>query len=183
MSEIVNAASGDVVLVAVDFSASSESALLLGARLAADSAIPLVVLHVAHDRGDRPGMYPRKQGERLLPLGEIAARRLDEFLDSVRERHPGVAVLADARKVVVPGIPETRIIEVAGKLRARTILVGSQSRSGLAKLFSGSVSEKVAQRSQIPVTVVHSHEDTLDAARSAEVRTRLAREAPLAVSH
>ncbi len=180
MTRVVSNESGEVILVAVDFSASSESALLLGAKLAAGSATPLVVLHVAHDPADHPGTYPRTgPQDLLLPLSEIAVRMLDEYVESMRQKHPEVQALAEVRKVVVGGIPETRIVEVAERLSAKAILVGSHSRSGLAKLLSGSVSEKVAQHSRIPVTVVHSHEEAWDCAGKTPAETRPATEGPL----
>ena len=54
----------------------------------------------------------------------------------------------------------TRILEVAEKLEAIMIVVGSQGRTGLPHLLLGSKAERVAQLSPIPVTIVKSRKAT-----------------------
>jgi len=160
------------VLVSIDLSANSNEALLLAAQLAASSSRSLVVLHVAHDDIHQPNIYPRRnEVEQVLPIEEIAESVLQDFMAEMRKQHPDNAVLANAGLIVVSGLPASRIPEVARLTGASHIVMGGNGRSSLSKLMAGSVSEKVIQKSPVPVTVVHSsgtarEEDGHDVRRS-----------------
>lgn len=155
------------VLVAVDFSAESESALLAATRFAgATPDTPLLVLHVAHEPAHAPGFYRRRGPDDLmLSIEELARRMLSEFMADMRARHPELAQLEHVQEKVVNGLPETRITEVAGKIGAQKIVVGCSGRSDLRKLLLGSVSDRVVHGSEIPVQKVDA-ESTSDDARS-----------------
>ena len=145
------------ILVPVDLSATSNEALLLAAQLAAGSSKPLLVLHVAHDDSHQPNIYPRRnEVEQLLPIEEIAERVLQDFMADMRKQHPDNAVLANAGLIVVSGLPATRIPEIARQTGASLIVMGGNGRTSLSKLIAGSVSEKVIQKSPVPVTIVHA---------------------------
>ena len=60
----------------------------------------------------------------------------------------------DTERVIVKGIPATRILEIAETRHARLIVMGSQGRTGLPHLLLGSKAERVVQMSPIPVTIV-----------------------------
>jgi nucleotide-binding universal stress UspA family protein len=146
------------ILVPVDLSADSSEALLLAAQLAGYSSQQLVILHVTHDDTHQPNIYPRKtETEQMLPIEEIAATMLQDFMAEMREQHPDNAVLANAETIVVSGLPATRIPEIARQVGARLIVMGGNGRTSLSKLIAGSVSEKVIRQSNVPVTIVHSN--------------------------
>jgi len=145
------------ILVPVDFSPASDEALQFALRLAACSSQRLVVLHVVHESVNGQH-YPRKnEKELILPIDEIAENMLQTFMVDMRERHPGNAALANAGMMVVTGLPATRIPEIAHRIGAGLIVMGSNGRSSLAKLLAGSVSEKVARDGRVPVTIVHAN--------------------------
>ncbi len=145
------------LLVAVDFSEQSEAALVFAARLCKWTGCRLTILHVVHERGSEPGFYKRNgQFEQILPLNDIALRMMKEFIDDVRERHRELDCLDDAEFMTVIGLPETRILEVAESISADLIILGSNGRSMLSKLLTGSVAEDVVRKSRIPVHVVHT---------------------------
>lgn len=152
------------ILACVSFCHESEMALLTAIRLAASAGAPLVVLHVVHEPGNRPGYYRRKGvGDATLPLEEIAERMMTEFLAEFRARHPGHRAELDRAKTwLVSGIPETRIPEVAEQVGAQLIVIGSNGRGTLAKLLHGSVSDRVVKSASTPVTVVHAHPEALE---------------------
>jgi nucleotide-binding universal stress UspA family protein len=75
----------------------------------------------------------------------------------MRKQHPDNAVLANAGLLVVSGLPATRIPEVARLTGAGHIVMGGNGRTSLSKLMAGSVSEKVIQKSSVPVTIVHAN--------------------------
>ena len=155
------------VLVPVDFSSATNESLLYAAQQAECSSQSLVVLHVAHDNACQPNIYPRRnEHEQILPIEEIAEIMLHEFMDNMREQHPDSAPLANARLIVVSGLPATRILEIARQIEAGFIVMGGNSRSRLSKLIGGSVSEKVIRKSPVPVTIIHSDGAFLQHGRS-----------------
>jgi nucleotide-binding universal stress UspA family protein len=146
------------LLVAVDFSPESTAALLFASNLVAASGAPLVVLHAAQEPGGKPGFYRRESvGEQALPLEMLAERMLADYMCALRIEHPEAAGIERASQRVVPGLPAPRIMEIAEKIDAQLIVLGSNGRSTLGKLLAGSVSDHVVRRSDVPVTVVHSH--------------------------
>jgi len=142
------------VLVAVDFSPDSESALLWACEYAGLTKAPLLVLHVVHDPADAPGFYSRGEFDWSRPMSDMATELFAEFLEEMRARHPDNAVLSNAGKIQVKGLPASRIVEVAEKEDAQLIVMGSRGRTGLPHILLGSVAERVVQTSRLPVTVV-----------------------------
>ena len=72
-----------------------------------------------------------------------------------RMRTAGVEANAEVAK----GFPPDIVLEVAARHRADLIVMGSHGRSGLRRLFLGSVAESVLRSSPIPVLIVRGHED------------------------
>jgi nucleotide-binding universal stress UspA family protein len=143
------------ILVPVDFSEYSEAALLCAAELAQVLGSELIILHVVHDPGDAPGYYAVKgRNKQLERLEDVAARMLEEFVKKIRSEHPEQAALRSATTQLVTGLPVNRILESAGKVQARMIVMGSQGRTGLAHMMLGSKAEQVVRLSPIPVTIV-----------------------------
>ena len=143
------------ILVPVDFSANSESALLCAAELADKLGSELVILHVVHDPGEAPGYYSVKgRNKQMRRMEDVAAEMLDEFLHTLRKKHPGQAAIQHATTMLVVGLPVNRILESAEKTQARMIIMGSQGRTGLAHAMLGSKSEQVVRLSSVPVLIV-----------------------------
>jgi len=132
--------------------------LLFASNTVAASGARLVVLHVAGDPGGNPGFYRRESThDQALPLAMLAERMLADYLRAVRIEYPNAVAIEGASQRVVPGLPAARIKEVAEKIDAQLIVLGSNGRSTLGKLLAGSVSDDVVRRCDVPVTVVHSH--------------------------
>jgi nucleotide-binding universal stress UspA family protein len=143
------------ILVAVDFSRYSEAALLWAAHAAERFHAPLVLLHVVHDPEAAPGYYVTEDREVYVGRMEKAARHMmDEFIARIRREHPELSPLSELTPILVNGLPPNRIVEVAEKTNAALIVVGSQGRTGLARLMLGSKAQRVAQLSDVPVTIV-----------------------------
>ena len=156
MSQTRTAGRARSILVPVDFSTVSGDALLFAAQLAQRSSLSLIVLHVVHEDVNGPVFYPRRnEREQVLPIDDIARNMLENFMIDMREQDPDSAVLANAGTMVVSGLPATRIPEIASLTDAALIVMGSNDRSRLSRLFSGSVSEKVIRTSHVPVTIVN----------------------------
>lgn len=142
------------ILVAIDFAPDSEAALLWACDYAGCINAGLVVLHVVHDPADAPGYYRTDAEDSLRPMEDVAAQMLDQSLEKIAKDHPDLDILRDAEKVLVKGIPATRILEIADAKGARLIVMGSRGRTGLPHLLLGSKAERVVQMSPIPVTIV-----------------------------
>ena len=142
------------ILVAIDFSPFSERALVWAARAAQGFGAPLLALHVVHDPESAPGYYQhlKKRKKHLKRIEESAAEMMSDFLGRMRKEHP--KLLGDVEDRLVVGLPTTRILEVAEKVGAQLIVMGSRGRTGLSHLLLGSKTEKVVHLSPIPVTIV-----------------------------
>ncbi len=142
------------ILVAIDFSPCSAEALLWAARAARCSDARLVALHVVHDPESAPGYYQRakKRKKHLQRIETAAESMMSEFLHHLCKKHP--KLLADLEAHLVIGLPVSRVLEVAERLDARQIVVGSQGRTGLDRLLLGSKALRIAQLAPIPVTIV-----------------------------
>ena len=143
------------ILVPVDFSAHSVVALLWAADLCQRLDAPLRVMHVIHDPESAPGYYFRSKKKKVMRrIEEAALEMMEEYLDGVVREHPEIDILKDLEPILVPGLPVTRILEVAEEIGARMIAMASQGRTGLPHFLLGSKAVRVVQLSPIPVTIV-----------------------------
>ena len=143
------------VLVPVDFSPHSESAVVCAMEMAEMLGLPLTVLHVVHDLADAPGYYSVKGSKKqLLRLEDVAKEMLNEFMDEMKKKYPERAALEKTTALLVAGLPVNRILEIAEETNARMIVMGSQGRTGLQRLMLGSKAEQVVRLSPISVLIV-----------------------------
>lgn len=153
--------SNSPILVPVDFSPHSESALLWAAEAAERFRQDLLVLHVVHDPESTPGYYQTDDRDgHVQRLEEAAATMLEAFVQRVRSEHPELAKLQKLQTTLAIGLPPTRILEIAEKTGANLIVMGSQGRTGLSHFLLGSKAERVAQLSPVPVTIVKTAAET-----------------------
>lgn len=143
------------ILVPVDFSSHSEAALLKACEFAQDSRSPIVVLHVVHDPGEMPSYYSiLTKRKRLQRVEDVASEMFDGFVASVKKNNPDNKMLKKVEKMMVKGIPVTRILQVAEKIDAAMVVVGSLGRTGLDHVLLGSKAELVARLCPVPVVIV-----------------------------
>lgn len=147
------------ILVPVDFSAHSEAALEFAADLAERLGSSIAVLHVVHDPGEAPGYYRVKgRKKQLRRLEDVAEDMLNEFMKKMIKRQPKRTVLRQAKRLLVIGLPATRILEVAEKLKPRMVVMGSAGRTGLSHFLLGSKAEQLVRICPFPVTIVKAPE-------------------------
>lgn len=143
------------ILVPVDFSAPSESALMLALELGHCLERSVLALHVVHDPGAMPGYYSRALKQKhLTRIEDGAAEMLDAFLKGVAEEHGDLLKQVSLESMLVTGLPSSRILEIADKRNASMIVMGSMGLTGWKHLMIGSVAEQVAHLAPVPVTVV-----------------------------
>ena len=147
-------ANASPILVAVDFTADSEAALIWAYRHAACLGAAIKVLHVVHDPAEAPGAYAPNENDSLRPMEEVAREMMSEFLTETLQKAGPSGAAVEVEPIIVKGLPPTRIVEMAEKIGAGLIVMGSRGRTGLPHLLLGSKAERVAQLAPIPVTIV-----------------------------
>jgi nucleotide-binding universal stress UspA family protein len=148
------------ILVATDFSAPSQAALLYGRNFAHQHSSTLHLLHVVDDVASRvmpmTGALPNV-GEMQMELDEASRKDLEALLsdDDRRELHARAVILTSAA-------PAQSIVSYARDAAIDLIVIGTHGRTGLANLFLGSIAQHVVRMAPCPVlTVRHPERDFL----------------------
>jgi len=148
------------ILVPVDFSAHSEAALVFAAHLAEGLDMPLAVLHVVHDPGDAPGYYQVKgRMKQLRRLEDVAGELLGEFMNRMVKKYSKHPAIEESKRLLVTGLPVTRILEIVQALEPKMVVMGSAGRTAMSRFLLGSKVEQVLRMCPCPVTIVKIPED------------------------
>ena len=144
------------ILVAVDGSEPSEEAV----KYACDhfSDVTLTLLYVIDPMVDysRHRAYPGyTQDDEFTNEREKGEAVLDSLLEDVPDD-----VSVDT--ALEAGDPARTIVQYADEHEVEGIVLGSHSRTGIARYLLGSVAETVVRRSPVPVTVVRPQFDEDD---------------------
>ena len=143
------------ILVAVDFSDSSDNAFQLALSMAQVFKSHLVILHVINEPIDLRGFYvPHISYEKLE---EEIAEGAEKMMESFCRQH--IDDFTDFESRIVPGMPYEQILAQAGELGAELIVLGTHGRTGLDHVLFGSTAEKVVRKSKLPVLTVRLDED------------------------
>jgi nucleotide-binding universal stress UspA family protein len=137
------------ILVAVDASDASISALKAARSLAEARPATLAIVHVPLTFSDPEPLIPRSHGinqARLLELERIAREALENRISEVE----GFAVVDRFFEL---GSPAEAIVRRAAAWNADLIVVGSHGRRGILRALLGSVAEKVVRLAQCAVLV------------------------------
>src|SRR5271170_1156251 len=137
------------VLVAHDFSETSDAALDYALGLAQKLGARVTVVHAYE--------IPSLGAPEVLVLATdwteqfeaVAREALDKVIAKVRRR--GV----DAALALRKGTAWREINAAAAEAKADLIVIGSEGRTGLGRALLGSVAEKVVRTAPCPVLVVH----------------------------
>jgi nucleotide-binding universal stress UspA family protein len=137
-----------VLLLATDLSPASAAAEELAMDLAAGLGSVILLVSVIDPRGLRlPGGVFRERVDQARAARETAAQVIVE-----RARHRGIPM----RCLIWEGDPGEAIVEAAVAESVDLIVVGSHGRTGMDRLFMGSVSERVVRTSPMPVLVART---------------------------
>jgi nucleotide-binding universal stress UspA family protein len=139
------------LLHASDFSPASQPAFGLAVALARSQRAALTIMHVMAPVVPVIGdayVSPQTWTDLQRQVRAYAQRELDKLLD--RARRAGVR----AQGLLVEGPPADRIVRAARSRRADLIVMGTHGRGGLARLFLGSVAERVVATAPCPVLTV-----------------------------
>jgi nucleotide-binding universal stress UspA family protein len=135
------------VLAPIDFSASAARVVEMAGRVVDDGG-EIVLLHVVDwvptvVEGAFVGMPNVQETNRVR---DQSMQKLEEM----RRAHAGLPI----RVEVVEGQPAAEIVDLAKRLPADVVVIGTHGRTGIGHLLLGSVAERVLRRASCPVLVV-----------------------------
>jgi nucleotide-binding universal stress UspA family protein len=145
------------VLVATDFSETSETALTYGRALARAFGARLHLLHVVEDL--RAASYA-DAAIALSPPGEWqddierAGRQRLEALVTAEDRQD----LRPLTVLITSNSPAKAIIEHASEASIDMIVMGATGRGRVNRMLTGSIADKVIRQAPCPVLTVHHPE-------------------------
>ncbi len=142
------------ILVAVDFSDSSDNAFKMAIAMAQSFSAKLLVLHVINEPVDLRGFYvPHISFEKLEDeIQEGAQKMMESFC------RQNIHDFENYESLIVPGLPYEQIIGQAEERSADLIVLGTHGRTGLDHVLFGSTAEKVVRKSKVPVLTVRLEE-------------------------
>lgn len=144
------------ILVATDFSAAADAALLYGRDFARGSKSTLHVLHVVDSLASRvttPTESMRGVNRLQADLEADAHRAIHALLSGQDRRgHQVRAVVLTSSRTA-----ET-IVEYAHEHQIDLIVIGTHGRTGVAHFFMGSVAQQVVRAASCPVLTVRHPE-------------------------
>jgi nucleotide-binding universal stress UspA family protein len=139
------------ILVGTDFSAASRPAFRRSVEMAVANGAALWIVHVAAPPvplSPEGYVLPRFYEDMMLSIRADAQKRLRTLLS--RARKAGVR----ARSLILNGVPHEALNRAARRHRADLLILGTHGRTGLARLFVGSVASRVVATAPCPVLTV-----------------------------
>jgi nucleotide-binding universal stress UspA family protein len=154
------------ILIATDFSETSDAALAYARQLAHMFASTLHVLHVAGN------VIEAAVGTEMYAADFVGMQR--EVEQAAREQLDVVVTDDDRRTLAVRAVvrtsnsPAQEIVAYAKDAKVDLIVLGTHGRGGVAHLFLGSVAERVVRTASCPVLTVRGYVSTSPASRIEE---------------
>ncbi|HWP59301.1 MAG TPA: universal stress protein [Candidatus Acidoferrales bacterium] len=140
------------VLHATDFSRASQRAFAQAVEMARQNKAELLLFHVltplanylVASNYEDPALYAR--------LEESSRRDAESALTALAKKAQSARV--KVRDVLARGAVHEEILRAAKRYKADMIVIGTHGRTGLAKLFMGSVAARVISAASCPVLTV-----------------------------
>ena len=132
------------ILVPVDFSEGSDSALDWATVLARDTGATLLLVHVEVIPLTTGG------GEYIYAIPEPPTAELAERLEKMVPTDPNISVIHR----MLTGDPAASILRTANAENVDLIVMGTHGRRGITRLLMGSVAEEVVRKAKCPVLTV-----------------------------
>jgi nucleotide-binding universal stress UspA family protein len=144
------------ILHATDLSRASTGAFHHAVALAREHRAALILVHVVPETPlmavPEIGAASMAETYRTVRASALRAakRSLDALVDAARRA--GLR----ARTRVVEGVAHERIVQVARRERADLIVMGTHGRTGMSRLFLGSVAARVSALAPCPVVTIRA---------------------------
>jgi len=139
------------ILHPTDFSPASQPAFKHVLALAREQGAELLLVHVLPTVMPMVGegyMSPKTFDDLQRSMRAQAQKQLDQFLAKAK------AARVRARGMLYEGVAADAIVRAARAKRAKLIVMGTHGRTGLSRLFMGSVAERVVGTAPCPVLTV-----------------------------
>ncbi len=140
------------ICCAVDFSEPSWIAMEQAAELASQLRAELTLVHVRAPQATAAT-------DVLVPtvgLDDAELRRAEETLEVWRSDAEARAALPVRARVLL-GDPALELARFVADERCDLLVLGTHGRTGLSRLFLGSVAERALRRAPVPVLVIRDH--------------------------
>lgn len=157
----------DKILVAIDGSEGSQSALEHAAEVASHFHSTLFIVHaIKEDRKVSSSPVYSEPYQKGVPRKQIGTATIEiSNYDTSEQRDKGLALLKKARDTIplpdsqiktklLYGEPAKTICEHARRKEVDLIVMGRRGLHDLRKMVLGSVSEKVTKTAPCPVTII-----------------------------
>lgn len=146
------------ILVPTDFEPAASEAFDLALGLATTFGASVQLLHVVDDRG-----MLMAASEGLVEYDQIVAGMEESAKDKLAE----MASAASARGIEVEtevriGSPGPKMLAAIDEHEPSLVVMGTHGRSGLRRLFLGSVAESIVRQAHCPVLTVKAPEADID---------------------
>ena len=141
------------ILVPVDFDGASSAALRFAVELADRDGAELTLLHVWELPAYAYPVVEASPADVFTPLRAAARVHLDELVARARKHH------ANTHGVLREGLPWRAILDEIESSAPDLVVLGTHGRRGVARVFLGSVAEKIVRLSPAPVLTIHGAGD------------------------
>jgi nucleotide-binding universal stress UspA family protein len=149
-----SAAEYERLIVPLDGSTFAEAALPLATELAATIGAELVLLRVIFPpqeaRYGENGRVLSYIDQELESLQTDANRYLAQIERRIREQYPTVRTMIDVRL----GLPVDGIVSASERAGATMVVMATHGRTGLSRLFLGSVAGAVLRTGEVPLLLI-----------------------------
>ena len=142
------------ILVPLDGSARAEQAIAVAARIARATGGSITLLQVSTAAVDFAWTV-MESPTMLQGTLDADCDRAAEYLTTMARSHELEGIKTTI--IVLQGAPAEAILEEAHSQAADLIVISSQGHTGLKRWVLGSVAQKVARHSSVPVLVLHEH--------------------------
>lgn len=138
------------IVCPIDFSPGSERAMEHAMSVAEKYGATVHLLHVYPlDVFVGPDGGLTLTPEIVAKIAEQSTQGLEKLATPFREQGRSVAIH------VCDGMAAEETVRFAQKQKADLIVVGTHGRTGLSRMFMGSVAERIVRTSHVPVLTVH----------------------------
>jgi nucleotide-binding universal stress UspA family protein len=139
----------ETILMATDFSPTSDHALEYAAMLARKTGAALHLLYVVPFPIELTS-YP---SSRWVELGALRDQLRAEAERDLATRAAAIGGV-DVKSEVKFEVPAGAIVETAAERKCQLIVMGTRGRGGVSRLLLGSVAERVVRTAECPVLTV-----------------------------
>lgn len=148
------------ILVGIDFSAESDKALAHAEAVARTTGAELILAHAGHmlDAADEALALEAEAFDRYRQLVAKEHAESHRLLQTMTQELTARGLVA--RECLLDGYADSAIADAAEEEQAELIAIGTHGRSGLRRVFLGSVAEKVVRRSDRQVLVARGEAPT-----------------------